>query len=125
MQTLIGPRDVASAEPNPNRSVGHLLQTRVANHLAVPAIRPGNDEVRHAFPTCAVSRAGQAHAALLLPVATGVQHPPQAARGPYGRLAESVFVERSRSAGFENRIRAQLLPSDAVGGTRDSEALAA
>ena len=43
----------------------------------------------------------------------------------YGRLAEAVLIEVSRGARFEDRVGAELLPLDPVGGTGDAKPLAA
>src|SRR5690349_2050750 len=79
VKTLIGPRHVAPAEPDPNRAVGHLLHAGVAHHLAVPCVRSGDDEVRDAFPADTVGGTGQAQTALFLLIPARVKHPPLAA----------------------------------------------
>ena len=76
-------------------------------------------------PVDAVGGARQAQAAVLGGVAAGVEHPIETVRIPYGRLAQTVLVERAGVAQFQDRVGAELLPADAVRGTRDAEALAA
>ena len=73
----------------------------------------------------AVGGARQAQAAVLAGVAAGVEHPIETVRIPYGRLAQTVLVERAGVAQFQDRVAAELLPADAFLGTRDAQALAA
>src|SRR5678810_831098 len=104
VQVLIGARHVAAAKPHPEGAVGHLFHARVTHDLSVPLLHSGDDKVRNACPVNAVGRLCQPEAALLTLISAGVEHPPLAAGGPHSGLAQAVFVESSRGAGFENRI---------------------
>src|SRR5947199_6843843 len=121
MQILRGRRDVASAEPDPDR-VAVEQHGRVAEHFIVPGFRAGED-IGKLLPVDAVGGARQAQPPILTSVAARVEHPVAAVRLPNGRLAHSL-VEAAVGAALENRIGAELLPADAVSGSGEAEPLA-
>src|SRR5262249_36555092 len=65
----------------------------------------------------------KSYSAVLASVATGIEHPPGAAGTPYRGFAQTLFVEGTRTAEFQNRIGAKFLPCDPILRSRDAQAL--
>src|SRR5690349_13425852 len=105
-------RDIAAAEPHA-QPLGRRQHGGVANDLRVPR-QIALKDVLQLLPVNAVLGSRQTQTADLIARATSVQHPPVSIRVPDGGLADAVLVEGAKPAWFENRIRPQLGPDNAV-----------
>src|SRR5271166_1231343 len=121
MKILIRTSDVAAAEPNAHSSRFHNHRG-VADHLGVPRLVAGDDQ-RLLLPADSVAGAGKQETAHLGAIASCIQHPVRAKVGPDGGLAQAASVSRSVFAEFEDRVVAQLRPTETVVGDSDTQAL--